>query len=64
MGGAKDFAVQGMDIMNGKTWMFREPNYMLFYLCNILYPIVKKLSLIRRCKNGWSNYVKTSCIFM
>ena len=40
--------VQGMR----KHEMFEEPNCMLFYLCNIFYLIVKRFSLIRRCRVG------------
>ena len=44
--------------------MFREPNCMLFYLCNIFYLIVERFSLIRGCTHVWPNHVKTSCIFV
>ena len=30
-------------------------------LCNILYCIVELFSLIRGCRHGWPNHVKTSC---
>ena len=60
----RDFTVQGMDTMNGETWEFREPNCMLFYLYNIFYCIVEKLSFIHKCRYGWPNHVKTSCIFV
>ena len=48
----------------GKHEMFQEPNYMLFYLCKILYRISEKFSLIRECKYDWSNHIKTSYIFI
>ena len=44
--------------------MFQEPNCMLFYLCNILYRIVERLSLLHGCRHGWSNNVTNSCIFI
>ena len=37
---------------------------MLFYLYNIFYHIVERFSLIRGYRHGWSNHVKTSCIFV
>ena len=32
-----------------------------FIICNILYCIVESVSLIRWCRHGWPNHVKTSC---
>ena len=48
----------------GKHEMFKKPNCMLFYLCNIFYRIVERFSPIRGCWHGWSDHVKTSCIFV
>ena len=52
--------IQGMR----KHGMFRKPNCMLFYLCNILYHIVERFSLICGCRDGWPNNVKTLWIFV
>ena len=48
----------------GKHEMFWEPNFMLFYLCNIFYRIVERFSFICECKLCWPKHVKTSCIFV
>ena len=47
-----------------KYEIFRESNYMLLYLYNILYRIVKRFFLICGCKYGWSYHIKTSYIFV
>ena len=31
---------------------------MLFYLCNIFYRLVERLSLIRGCRHGWRTTLK------
>ena len=47
-----------------KHGKFREPNYMLFYLCNFFYRIVERFPFICGCRHGWPNQVKISCIFV
>ena len=61
-GGISQFKVWIQEI--GKHEMFWEPNCMLFYLFNIFYRVVERLSLIRGYRHGWPNHVKTSCIFV
>ena len=42
----------------------RNPIVCSFIHCNILYCIVERLSLVRRCWDDRPNHVKFSCIFV
>ena len=59
-----DFAVQGMDTMNGETWDVSGTQLYVILPLNIFYRIVERFSLIRECRYGWPNHVKTSCNFV
>ena len=45
----------------GNIGCFGNP---IVYCSTFVYRIVEMFSLIRGCRHGWLNYVKTSCIFM
>lgn len=50
----------GMDTRNGETWNVSGTQILYcFIVCNILYYIVERFSLIFRRRHGWLNHVKT-----